>query len=175
MKQMADKRRKEMILVVGELVLVKLQPYQQNFISQKPFSKLNQKFYGPYKILSRIGPMAYKVELPVGAQIHPVFHVSQLKRYHQDNRLHPKTLLMNFTSKQPVINPFQILKQRQILRDGAHIVEAFTQWEGLSPEDATWIPLTELKKSYPSFNLKDKVNFQEGGNDMNQSQQNLEG
>lgn len=68
-----------MTLQLGELVLVNLQPYRQTSLTQQPFSKLNKKFYGPYRILAIIGQVAYKVELPTEVQIHPVFHISQLK------------------------------------------------------------------------------------------------
>lgn len=45
-------------------------------ITQQPFSKLNRRFYGPYTILAKIGPMAYKLELPPrGSNAYGVPHI----------------------------------------------------------------------------------------------------
>jgi hypothetical protein len=42
--------------------------------------KLKPKFYGPYKIMHRVGEVAYELELPEGSKIHNMFHVSCLKK-----------------------------------------------------------------------------------------------
>jgi hypothetical protein len=72
----ADTKRFDRTFQVGELVLLKLQSYAQSSVINRPCPKLAMKYFGPYKILERIGAVAYKLELPDHCQIHPVFHVS---------------------------------------------------------------------------------------------------
>lgn len=79
MKQEADRKCSDVEFQVGDLVLLKLQPYVQRSVVSHPFPKLAMKYYGPYKVLARIGKTAYTLELPADSLIHPTFHVSQLK------------------------------------------------------------------------------------------------
>jgi hypothetical protein len=81
MKQYADKGRSPREFQVGDLVLLKLQSYTQKTVVNRSCLKLAFKFIGPFKVISRIGAVAYKMELPVDAQVHHVFHVSQLKPF----------------------------------------------------------------------------------------------
>jgi hypothetical protein len=76
MKQMADRGRTPREFQVGEFVLFKLQPYAQKIVVNRPYPKLSFKFFGPFKIVARIGVVAYRLELPKNTQIHPVFYVS---------------------------------------------------------------------------------------------------
>lgn len=77
MKKQANKERREVEYDVGDLVFLKLRPYRQKSIVHRRNEKLAPRFFGPYKILDRVGPVG--LELPNEATIHNVFHVSQLK------------------------------------------------------------------------------------------------
>lgn len=79
MKAQADKRRSERSFNVGDSVYLKLQPYVQSSLAPRAHLKLSFRYYGPYTVLERIGPVAYKLALPPSSSIHPVFHVSLLK------------------------------------------------------------------------------------------------
>jgi hypothetical protein len=84
MKSNADKHRAERSFQVGELVLLKLQPYTMSSVANRPYPKLAFKFFGPYRVLQKIGSVAYKLEFPADSQVHPIFHVSQLKPFTPD-------------------------------------------------------------------------------------------
>jgi ribosomal protein L21E len=76
MKQTTDKHRRMQEYQVGERVLLKLRPYAQSSLVNRPYPKLAFKYFGPYTVLEMIGNAAYKLELLEESQIHPVFHIS---------------------------------------------------------------------------------------------------
>jgi hypothetical protein len=76
MKLQADKKRTFLEFTVGEKVLLKLQPYVHTSVARRPYPKIAFKYYGPYEIVEKIGNVAYKLKLPEGSLIHPVFHIS---------------------------------------------------------------------------------------------------
>ncbi|KAH0693385.1 hypothetical protein KY285_020482 [Solanum tuberosum] len=80
MRDKANKHRSDRQIMEGDWVYLKLQPCGQISVVSWPFNKLAAKYFGPYLVLSRVGAVAYKLLLPADVLIHPVFHVSQLKR-----------------------------------------------------------------------------------------------
>ena len=88
MKQQVDQHRSERSFDVGDWVFLRLQPYKQMPLKQdKKDNKLSPNYYGPYKVLKNIGTMEYKLELPASSRVHPIFHVSCLKKVIGENLL----------------------------------------------------------------------------------------
>ena len=81
MKMQENKKRHDFQLEVGDLVLLKLQPYRQHSVSLRKNQKLGMHFFGPFEVVERVGQVAYKLELPEVAHIYPVFHISLLEKF----------------------------------------------------------------------------------------------
>ncbi|KAI5429367.1 hypothetical protein KIW84_034103 [Lathyrus oleraceus] len=80
MRSQANRRRRQVDYEVGDMVFLKIQPYKMKKLSKRVNKKLSPRYYGPYEILQKIGAVAYKLELPEDTKVHPVFHVSLLKK-----------------------------------------------------------------------------------------------
>ena len=102
MKQQADQHRSECTFQVGDMVFLRLQPYKQSSMKLKGHQKLAANFYGPYKVLHKIGSVAYKLELPPSSLIHPVFHVSCFKKVIHSN-IRAQTILPELDMEASII------------------------------------------------------------------------
>ena len=80
MKQQADQGHSERQFAEGDQVFLQLQPYKQTSLKAEHCQKLAPKFYGPYTMLKRVGQVTYQLALPSHSELHPIFHVSCLKK-----------------------------------------------------------------------------------------------
>jgi hypothetical protein len=139
MKQQADQHRSERSFEVGDWVFLRLQPYKQMSLKKaKKDNKLSPKYYGPYKVLQKIGTMAYKLELPASSQVHPVFHVSCLKKVIGD-KIPVQTILPELDEEGKIIlEPKAITDTRIHQLRNRSISEYLIKWRKLPAEDSTW-------------------------------------
>jgi hypothetical protein len=80
MKELYDGKHREEEFEEGDWVFLKLQPYRQVSVHMRKNAKLSTRFFRPFKVIKKMSPIAYKLELPLDSHIHPVFRVSLLKR-----------------------------------------------------------------------------------------------
>ncbi|MCH92481.1 hypothetical protein A2U01_0013421 [Trifolium medium] len=157
MKHYANKKRKDVQFKVGDEVLVKLQPYKQHSVSLRKNHKLSMRYFGPFKVVAKVGAVAYKLKLPDTAKIHSVFHVSQLKGFCGTATEPYLPLPLTTTEMGPVLMPTAILRTRTVINNGKMVKQGLIQWENYSESEATWEDLEMFKVNYPLFNLEDKV------------------
>ncbi|XLR20768.1 uncharacterized protein [Arachis hypogaea] len=157
MKRQADSHRREKSFNIGDLVLLKLQTYRQGSVVTRGHLKLGKKYFGPFKVLQRVRTVAYKLELPVGSAIHPVFYVSLLKEFKSES------IVAGGINELPLSLPFEpvpiaIIDTRTLqLDDGSQDVQVLVEWQGALREEVTWVSWTELVRMYPAEDFEDKV------------------
>ncbi len=136
-KAYADQHRTEMEFEVGQRVLLSTKNLKLKGSGTRKFFP---KFIGPFKILKRIGPVAYELELPPSYKFHDVFHVSLLEEFHSsgDYRPPPPTVMLEGDDEFEVES---ILMHRTVKRhsDSNNTkIEFLVKWRGY--EHPTWEP-----------------------------------
>jgi transposase InsO family protein len=146
MKVQADKKRTERSFQVGDSVFLKLQPYVQSSVAHRSNHKLSFKFYGPYQVLARVGSVAYRLKLPEESKVHPVFHVSQLKRV----RHQPTQVMSSLPDMYSVLQvPLSILEYRWLKEANRMSRQGLVSWTNADSTATTWENLEDLHRRFP--------------------------
>jgi hypothetical protein len=134
----ADRQRIECNFEVGNLVFLRLQPYQQSSLKRSGTEYLKPRFYGPYRVIRRVGDVEYELELTEGSKIHNKFHVSCLKKAVGQQINTSKELPPLDEEGQLELVLEEVLEQRERRLRNRVINECLIRWRGLLVENTTW-------------------------------------
>jgi hypothetical protein len=159
-KSYYDSHRRDVKYSLGELVLLSTTNVKFKATGK---CKFMPRYIGPYKIIQVIGPKneqgevtqvtACKLELPVLMKIHPVFHVTLLKKFKTDGEYIPVQPLEYDTDGSPLWEVESVLSERVLKPHGAkgnkRITEYLIRWKGFGAEQDTWEEAVYMQKAAP--------------------------
>ncbi|KAA0054398.1 pol protein [Cucumis melo var. makuwa] len=149
-KSYADVRRKDLEFDVVDKVFLKVAP-MKGVLRFERRGKLSPCFVGPFEILERIGPVAYRSALPPSlSAVHDVFHVSMLRKYVTDPShvvdYEPLEIDENLSSTE---QPVEVLAKEVKMLRSREIPLVKVLWRNHKVEEATWEREDDMRARYP--------------------------
>ena len=151
-KSYADMKRKDIRYEIGEKVFLKVSPWKKVMRFGKK-GKLRPRFIGPYEVIEKVGPVAYRLALPPELEkIHSVFHVPMLRRYRSD----PSHVVSSETIElRPDLTyeekPVEILAREVKELRNKKIPLVKVLWRNHKTEEATWESEETMRHQYPQL------------------------
>ncbi|GJV83617.1 reverse transcriptase domain-containing protein [Tanacetum coccineum] len=151
-KSYADNRRKPLEFEVGDRVMLKVSPWK-GVIRFGKKGKLAPRYVGPFEILERVGPVAYRLRLPEELSgVHDTFHVSNLKKCLADASLHvPLDEIKVDKTLRFVEEPVEIMDReiKSLKRSRISLVKV--RWNSKRGPEFTWEREDYMKSKYPQL------------------------
>ena len=158
-KSYADNRRKPLEFSIGDRVLLKVSPWK-GVVRFGKRGKLAPRYVGPFEILERIGPVAYKFKLPQElSSIHDTYHVSNLKKFITDESLAIPLDEIHVDEKlQFVEEPLEIMNRKVKQHRRTQIPIVLIRWNSPRGPELTWEREDQMKQKYPHlFSEKNNI------------------
>ncbi|GJR85306.1 putative reverse transcriptase domain-containing protein [Tanacetum coccineum] len=151
-KSYADNRRKPLEFEVGDRVMLKVSPWK-GVIRFGKKGKLAPRYVGPFEILERIGPVAYRLRLLEELSgVHNTFHVSNLKKYLADASLHvPLGEIKVDKTLRFVEEPVEIMDREVKSLKHSKIALVKVRWNSKRGPEFTWEREDYMKSKYPQL------------------------
>nr|GEW07492.1 putative reverse transcriptase domain-containing protein [Tanacetum cinerariifolium] len=126
------------------------QDRQKNYADRNKRGKLNPRYVGPFKVLAKVGKVAYKLELPQElSRVHHTFHVSNLKKCYSDEPLvMPLEGVHVDDTLQFVEEPVEIIEQEIKRLKQSRIPLVKVRWNSRRGPEFTWERKDSFKKKY---------------------------
>ncbi|KAD6453660.1 hypothetical protein E3N88_08366 [Mikania micrantha] len=149
-KSYADKQRRPIEFQVGDFVLLKVSPWK-GVIRFRKRGKLSPRFIGPFRVIARIGNVAYRLELPEELSgIHDTFHVSYLRKCLANESAYVPLEDLEIDDKLNYVEkPVAILDRKVKQLRNKSLNQVKVQWKNKRGSVATWESEDEMRKFYP--------------------------
>ncbi|XP_076904499.1 uncharacterized protein LOC143559972 [Bidens hawaiensis] len=159
-KSYANKRGRPIVFEAGDRVMLKFSPWK-GIISFHKRGKLSPRFLSSFRILSRDGEVAYRLDLPDElAGIHPNFHVSHLRKCLADKKARVPLGVIELDSKLSYIEESIAILDRQERRLRNEVVSHVkVQWGHREGSEATWEPEDDMMELYKQQFLSNSEEF----------------
>ncbi|GJV52736.1 putative reverse transcriptase domain-containing protein [Tanacetum coccineum] len=146
----ANIRRKSLEFQVGDRVMLKVSP-RKGVIRFGNRGKLNPRYIGPFKILKRVGPVAYKLEFPEELNnVYSTFHVSNLKKCLSDKSLVIPMKELRLNDKLNFVEePIEIMDREVKQLRQSHIPIVKVKWNSKRGPEFTWERKNQIRAKYP--------------------------
>ena len=149
-KSYADVRRRGLEFSIGDWVFLKVSPIKGVMRFGKK-EKLSPRYIGPYKIIRRVGQVAYELELPQElSAVHPVFHVSMLRKCIGDpshiTPIEDVQVTGDLTYEEV---PIAILDRQVKKLRNKEVASVKVLWRNQQVEEVTWEAEESMKSKYP--------------------------
>ncbi|GJW45265.1 putative reverse transcriptase domain-containing protein [Tanacetum coccineum] len=154
-KSCADLKRKPMEFQVGDRVVLKVSPWK-GVVRFGKRGKLNPRYVGPFKVLEKIGTVAYKLELPQElSRVHNTFHVSNLKKCYSDEPLVVPLKGLHVDDKLHFVEETIEIIDREVKRlKQSRISIVKVRWNSRRGPEFTWEREDQFQKKYPHLFTK---------------------
>ncbi|GJU76418.1 hypothetical protein Tco_1273488 [Tanacetum coccineum] len=149
-KSYADVRQKPLKFQVGDKVMLKVSPWK-GVIRFSKQGKLNPSYIGPFKIIDKVGTVAYRLELPEKlSRVHSTFHVSKLKKCMADEPLAIPLDEIQVDDKLYFIEePVEVMDREVKRLKQSRIPVVKVRWNSRRGPEFTWEREDQMQKKYP--------------------------
>ncbi|GKB07658.1 putative reverse transcriptase domain-containing protein [Tanacetum coccineum] len=154
-KSYDDLKRKPMEFQVGDRVMLKVSPWK-GVVHFGKRGKLNPKYVGPFKVLAKVGDVAYKLELLEElSRVHNTFHVSNLKKCYSDEPLDVPLEGLHIDDKLHFVEePVEIIDREVKRLKQSCILVVKVRWNSKRGPEFTWEREDQFRKKYPHLFTK---------------------
>ncbi|GJW84200.1 putative reverse transcriptase domain-containing protein [Tanacetum coccineum] len=154
-KSYADVRRKSLEFQVGDRVMLKVSPWKGVVCFGKQ-GKLNPRYIGPFKVIAKVGTVAYRLELPQQLiRIHSTFHVSNLKKCLSNEPLAVPLDEIHIDDKLRFVEESVEIMDREVKQlNRSRIPIIKVQWNSKRGPEFTWEHEDQFRKKYPHLFTK---------------------